>query len=296
MNKSRDQEIGRQFAKISAATKSIPEHDRLGYIKGALLAIEDEVLRHGLEDLLITFSGADDIRRHHIVVLVHGIATRALWFEPLAELLNQIPNVSTKRLYYGYFDVIRFLIPFLRKGPIDRLRTQLALISRDNERANVSVIAHSFGTYAVTKILADDAAIRLFRLVLCGSVVDRRFAWHKMAGLVEKQPIINECGELDIWPLLAASSTWGYGASGTYGFEHQATMDRFHRLSHSGFFSPHFFESYWIPLWANADASPQIIAAPRTGTPPLLQIAGRIPLKWIVLIVIVLACFYVAHS
>ncbi len=59
--------------------------------------------------------------------------------------------------------------------------------------------------------------------------------------------VINDCGTADIWPIFAKFATWGYGASGRWGFQHALVKDRFHARNHSGFFEEGFATQYWVP-------------------------------------------------
>jgi hypothetical protein len=106
------------------------------------------------------------------------------------------------------------------------------------------LIAHSFGTYAVARILRDQPQIRPVRVIFCGSIVPQNLRWD----LIPNRPqIINDCGTRDLWPLLAASTTWGYGPSGTVGFGTPGIQDRYHDFAHGSYFDRDFVETYWKP-------------------------------------------------
>jgi hypothetical protein len=151
-------------------------------------------------------------------------------------------------LRFGYFDLLRFWFPFgTRTAPIKRLTRLIQLVRADHSTAHLSVIAHSFGTFAITRILMQNRHIRINRLILCGSVVPENFRWENVTGQLER-PVLNECGTLDIWPVLASLMTCGYGATGTLGFGDPAVTDRYHRFSHSGFFDHLFVQKFWVPF------------------------------------------------
>jgi hypothetical protein len=64
-----------------------------------------------------------------VVVLVHGIRTTAEWAELVRDVLERVPGVTVVPSGYGYFDVIRFLIPGpTRRPPIDRIRRELTTV------------------------------------------------------------------------------------------------------------------------------------------------------------------------
>ena len=243
-------------------------------------------LRQAVEDLLFAGAyGISELSRGDVIVLIHGIRTPAVWYEPLSAALATIPNVTVVPVRYGYIDLIRFMLPpAFRGNTIAHIRSELGLISRDNRDAQISIIAHSFGTYAVARILETDTALRVRRLVLCGSIIPPRFAWHRIAGQVD-EAIVNECATNDIFPILAKLATWGYGPSGTYGFNSTRVIDRFHDLSHSGFFSAGFYSHWWLPLWRDG-ALPAAPAGDRPTSPSWFRVVASIPFKSLVLVAV----------
>ena len=185
---------------------------------------------------------------HQVVLLVHGIRTHASWGEMVASKLEVSGSIDVIPLRYGYFDVFRFWFPFyFRKRVADRILREIRTAQRDYPGRRISVIAHSFGTYTIGRILLDNPDIRLYRLILCGSVLPSHFRWDKVSHQVVGK-ILNECGTRDIWPVLAQSTSWGYGASGTFGYGTVTVRDRFHDAGHSQYFQPAFVEEYWSPF------------------------------------------------
>jgi len=62
-----------------------------------------------------------------IVVLIHGIRTRAFWQGRMASIIQRETGATVIPLKYGYLDLLRFWCPFsiCRRGPIERLRKQI---------------------------------------------------------------------------------------------------------------------------------------------------------------------------
>ncbi|WP_148080401.1 hypothetical protein [Roseimaritima ulvae] len=200
-----------------------------------------------------------------------------------------------KPLKYGYLDAFSFWCPFLtRRGPIKKLLGRINdAISVGGDRPLI-IIAHSFGTYAVTKILEANPSIRPKRLLLCGAIVRTDYRWARHGQLAEDHSVLNECADKDIWPVLAQGLTLGYGASGTFGFGDALAEDRYHNFGHSGYFTPGFVEQYWVP-WIfdkrveRSDHSPS--------SPWYMNVLAST--KWIVLALVLLclpAMYYSANS
>jgi pimeloyl-ACP methyl ester carboxylesterase len=225
-----------------------------------------------------------------IVVLIHGIRTTAEWAELVRGLLERLPGVSVVPIGYGYFDVLRFLLPGpTRRTPVERVRRELTAVRSAHPEAFITVIAHSFGTYIISRILADEAHPRLGRLVLCGSIIPQHFRWDLCSHRVDHKPILNECGTQDIWPILAGRVTWGYGPSGTFGFRSGSVVDRFHEVSHSGFFRKEFIESYWSPIIGGGRAFDSGLVE-RSRAPRWQTLLSRMPIRsmllcWLLLVV-----------
>ena len=183
--------------------------------------------------------------RPQVVLLVHGIRTPATWQGMVKQALQREGRTTVFPSKYGYFDALRFWCPlFTRQRPIDELLYKIEDVLAGSPSAEMVIAAHSFGTYAVTKILRQKPGIRPSRMILCGSIVSRRFRWDL---LPNRPKVINDCGSRDIWPILAQSTTWGYGATGVLGFGFPNVKDRFHDMSHSDYFDEAFVEKYWRP-------------------------------------------------
>lgn len=192
------------------------------------------------------------VDRNHYVIIIHGIRTQAEYQTKLAKELEEVPNIKAITLGYEYLDVIRFLTVG-RNGPIDKITTDIRDVkTMDPTPEKISIIAHSFGTYIVSKILERHTDIDFYRIIFCGSIVPSTFRWDRYKGRFET-PILNDCGMFDIWPVFAKFATWGYGPSGRFGFKSNRVRDRFHRFKHSDFFTENFFLDYWKPFLESGD-------------------------------------------
>lgn len=230
--------------------------------------------------------------RDHVVLLLHGIRTQAEWAERAATVLESgDPTIRAAPIRYGFFDIISFLLPIsaIRQRPVRRFAKQ-ARTARDGQTTKLSVVAHSFGTYIVAKILEQEADIRFHRLILCGGIIPNEFEWEHFSHRLDqnardRRQVVNDCGMKDIWPVMAQSITWGYGSSGRFGFGQFLVKDRFFNVGHSGFFKPTFVETYWLPYISNGEIVEGELD--RATTPWWISLITRFRLKYLLLLLLV---------
>lgn len=195
----------------------------------------------------------ESVKSTDVIVLLHGIRTRALWYDTAKNLLRHIPTVEVHTIGYGRFDVLRFLLPFTRASVRRLVLKELNSIrwryERQSQPIRMSVIAHSFGTYTIVKILEEEDYIDLDTLVLCGSVLPSNYDFGALGRKVSNR-IINDAGSQDIFPVLARLATVGYGDSGTFGFLKGLCRDRFFNFRHSDFFAADFISKYWVSIFS----------------------------------------------
>ncbi|MGQ0444888.1 MAG: hypothetical protein ACT4O2_07135 [Beijerinckiaceae bacterium] len=183
----------------------------------------------------------DKSTKAHVVILIHGIRTRALWQNELRKAVEEVGFV-VQPTNYEYFDLFRFLFPWqLFAGPVvNSITKQIRHTLKRNEGAACSIIAHSFGTFVFARILRDHADLKFNKIIFCGSVVPQKFPFevydHRFKG-----ELLNEVGTRDFLPVLAEVVTFGYGSAGTYGFRRPAVRDRWHNgKAHSDFLKRDF--------------------------------------------------------
>lgn len=243
--------------------------------------------------------------RDHAVVMIHGIRTDARWIERIERVLKQ----GDHQLYpvangYGYFDVVRFLLPLksLRQAAVTKVKTRIDNLLKDQPQiTKVSVIAHSFGTFLVGEMLRNDPTFRLHRLLLCGAILPSDYPWEKHAQQVGPfndpnhvtRRLINDCGWRDFWPVFAQSITWGYGSSGRFGFQMPLVRDRYHDLDHSGFFTEDFAKTYWLSALSDGRIADGPVERPASAW--LLQLLTVIKLRYLVLLALLGFFFWLVH-
>ncbi|QDV25287.1 lipase family protein [Aureliella helgolandensis] len=228
-----------------------------------------------------------------VVVLVHGIRTFANWQPLVVRILEEIPGIKVVPIKYGYLDAIRFWCPFTRSGPIDDVRREVQNARRKHPNAQLSVIAHSFGTYAITSLLRDNPDLHLNRLLLSGSIVSRSFRWDYVDGRLAHD-VINDYGTRDVWPVLAKCLSWGYGDTGRHGFGRAASVrDRGHAYSHSDFFNEAFVRTYWKPWFEEGRFVTSEWEESSPPSPWLLSVLSVFPAKWLTIIALLTGVYLI---
>jgi hypothetical protein len=223
-------------------------------------------------------------RVEHLVVLVHGINTNAQWFPIIKRSLEAAGFVAVPA-GYGIYGVIRFLIPigFLRRAAINRVSENIRLARSYYKPKLISVIAHSFGTYVVARIIAETFDIELNRVIFCGSVVKNDFPFQENHHRF-KPLLYNEIGTRDYWPIVASAVTWGYGSVGANGFQSPVVNDRWHKgFRHSDFMTKEFCEKFYIPSLRG-----EAVAGDAPSSFPFwVQLLSRLPVKWFLAVLII---------
>ena len=141
--------------------------------------------------------------KKHLVILVHGINTRATWMTEVSAALRRAGLIAANTSY-GKYPVWTFALRLEKperaaiEGLTARIREAIAIHKPDD----VSVIAHSFGTYVFSKVLLEQKDLRWNRVIFCGSVVNEDFPF---ADVLQRfaHPLLNEVGGRDIWPAFA---------------------------------------------------------------------------------------------
>lgn len=217
----------------------------------------------------------------HVVALVHGINTDAEWQEALAEQIRAECGLHTYVIGYGNYSPLHFLWPYwdLRRGPIQRVIEQLRVIRAEKPGARISVIAHSFGTYIMSRILMECADLSFHRIQLCGAVVDERFKWELVR--TKFTQLVNDVGTRDVWPVMAKQATWGYGDSGAFGFKNTSCRDRHFDYLHSDFMTPEHFTQFWKPLIVDGEVTSSPWTMKRKPASWKIKILRRLPAKYI---------------
>jgi len=225
----------------------------------------------------------------HLVILVHGIRDHGEWMHELRPCLVEA-GFAVEVAGYEFFDLLRFLFPleWFRRNAIRRVWTHIQYARNLHRDAkDVSVIAHSFGTYIVSEILTEEFDFKAHRLIFCGSVAKSKFRLPHLQGRFTP-PILNEIGTRDIWPVIAETVTWGYGSVGRLGFKQPGVLDCFHnRFHHGDFLKTDFCRTHWIPFLKEGKEAPA--AGPIERVPWWLTVLVVFQPKYVLLLLLAFA-------
>jgi hypothetical protein len=235
------------------------EFNSLQELQIYLQSIRDPAERRIAEVSLFLASAALP-QRKHIVVLLHGMNTNAEWQEALADSIRNSTNIEPIVVGYGNFHPVKFFLPvFFRPGRIKKVMEDMRGIRKRHPDADISIVAHSFGTYILSKILTTAIDLKLHRILLCGAIVDTDYDWSTVEPRISA-PVINDIGRWDYYPSLAKSWSWGYGDSGCIGFQSSLVRDRHFEYGHSDFLNVKHMREYWLPYLLDG----RVVASPYT--------------------------------
>lgn len=164
--------------------------------------------------------------------------------------LKDIKNLNVTSLGYECVTCLQLWFPF-RGGPVNKVTQNIRDAIYLNRNAKLVVIAHSFGTYILSKILSLNPDINFEKIILCGSIIPTNYRWDIYAR--NSKSIVNDVGTRDIYPIIATTVTCGYGASGKKGFQNARVKDRYFDYHHSDFFHPDHIKKFWKPFVTNGD-------------------------------------------
>jgi pimeloyl-ACP methyl ester carboxylesterase len=229
----------------------------------------------------------------HLVILVHGINTRAIWMSELRHALEQT-GFAVAQTSFGKFSLPQFLSPLTGSrdeavkrvlGDIRTARTVFQM-AHGFEPKKMSVIAHSFGTYVVSRILLEEPGLQWDRVIFCGSVVREDFPLDKVLARF-RHPLLNEIGTKDYLPALAESAGWDYGSVGSTGFNRPPVQSRWHKgFRHSDFLTEKFCKAAWVDFLHGEKPSR---GDEPSAMPPWIPILTAIPLRWLILAILAIA-------
>ncbi|MFX0579321.1 serine/threonine-protein kinase [Nocardia nepalensis] len=231
-----------------------------------------------LHDQLAPLSKRQPLSEGAVVVALHGIRTQAAWQRAFSEVAGRVGmGAHADRWNFGYFSVLRFLMPWARLAKVRWFRETYQQEFDDapvTGQKQPSIVAHSFGTYILGNALLRYPYLRFNKVLLCGSILPTRFPWDLIIERGQVQAVRNEYGSEDVWTRGVGWFVPGTGPSGVVGFSAKhARFEQEHFLfAHSEYFERGHMVSRWLPfLNAHIDERPAretSIAPPKTDGRP----------------------------
>lgn len=194
-------------------------------------------------------SGVQDDPKATVVLLIHGIQTDGAWHQLVQKEIGAIPHTNVVGLGYDVVSPLQLALPF-RNTPVEKIKQDIRDARFQEPSAKFVVIAHSFGSYILSRILPKSTDINFEKIILCGCIIPISFPWgHYTRGMSPKS-VINDVGTRDFYPVMATFTTFGYGSSGRKGFQNPHIKDRYFDYGHSDFFESKYkhIETYWKPF------------------------------------------------
>lgn len=128
-----------------------------------------------------------DKRVKHVVFVIHGIRDDGYWTRKVAQRIGegaasagQGGSVRCVTASYGYFAMLPFLLPWIRRLKVEWLMDQYVSQRACYPDAEFSYVGHSNGTYLLANALLNYPAIRFRNVMFAGSVVRRDYDWHSL--------------------------------------------------------------------------------------------------------------------
>ncbi len=194
-------------------------------------------------------AGIQDLATATVVILIHGIQTDGAWQKIVEKEIGSLPHTNVIGLGYECVSPLQLASP-IRRAPIEKIKQDIRDARAREPAARFMVIAHSFGSYILSRILPSATDISFERIILCGCIIPTNYPWGHYTRQMAPKSILNDVGTRDFYPVMATFTSFGYGSSGRKGFQNPHIKDRYFDYGHSDFFVPEkkHVETYWKPF------------------------------------------------
>jgi pimeloyl-ACP methyl ester carboxylesterase len=175
------------------------------------------------DDILIKEPSVTDT-----VFIMHGIRDDGFWTHRIAKEIREYAESTTtvraRTPTYGYFAMLPFILPWIRRQKVEWLMDQYVGVKAQFPNSDISYVGHSNGTYLAARALEDYAAASFKHVFFAGSVVKRKYDWLAMiqAGRVRKLHNVPAAADWVVALLPKSVEYWeklDLGGAGFDGFE-----------------------------------------------------------------------------
>lgn len=229
-----------------------------------------------------------------VVFVIHGIRDEGYWTHKIARRVRETGKaqqriVATKTSSYGYFPILRFLLPEERKRKTQWFMDQYVEAFALYPNAAFSFVGHSNGTYLLASALKDYRCCVFNRVLFAGSVVRRKYNWEKCISSGQVKEVANYIATAD-WVVaffpkaIQMTGIQDLGSAGHDGFTSSAVSQvSYVKGGHGAAIREENWDSIadFILKGGKAEANPELISSTRL---PLVFIPGYVaPVIWIVI-------------
>lgn len=189
-----------------------------------------------------------DKRKMPVVITLHGIRTDGPWQKQIAPQIARYGMIPVL-LDYGFLSLGQFLNPRSRDKLVHRIRDEIHAVQNEYPDVQISVVAHSLGTYLIARLIKEEG-LSFETVLFAGSIVPADFSWNLFLDSHRVNYVANYVAQRDVWPKVASCLSPGIGRAGSDGFRctHFAFFQDTHTIyRHSDYFNPRTFQLLWIP-------------------------------------------------
>lgn len=189
-------------------------------------------------------------RTQHILI-THGIYSTASWGEQLNRFFVR-NGMDATVIRYDFTYLINLLLnKFFIGKAVTELYEAYNYVRKTRPHQEVSVVAHSHGTLAFSKLFETYPDVSLDKIIFVGSIVCSNYDWSSLIRNGRVSSVLNECGDRDL-AVAFAECIPGTGVSGVSFFSR--SNDRIHNrmhksTGHSGLLKrKDVWEKDWLPF------------------------------------------------
>jgi hypothetical protein len=196
-----------------------------------------------------------------IIVTVHGLLSQAEWNNEIAPIVSGDDWVFAPYTYDTNKPDLLFK-PGKRNKVVDDFREWIYNLQMRFE-GEISIIAHSFGTYIVGAYLdgfdhGECPPVTFNSVVLTGSILNENYDWEKYRGLsvgsvyntiAPNDEFVKFMPTTDLKKYIGMSTT--FGKAGINGFKNESSMltqSSYNILSHTNSIKRDIIETKWLPF------------------------------------------------
>ncbi|KQY94322.1 hypothetical protein ASD24_01815 [Paenibacillus sp. Root52] len=210
-----------------------------------------------------------------IIVTIHGLYSHAVWNQQIAPIVSSRGWIFAPYLY-DYQNFVLLFKQGKRKKIVEDFREWIYNLWSKYDNQQISVIAHSFGTYILAAYLDgfDRPPVGFNSIVLTGSIINTNFDWQK--NIIKKGAVArihNEIATNDefvrympdkdfkkffgIDPLMGDSGVKGFSTK----LDGLLTQSNSSIFDHNNVIKTDVIEQKWMPFFeANKNAANELLA------------------------------------